>query len=50
MITHQKGSHVKLRRGATVVVIPMHNPLKIGTLRNILRQVGMTPEELIDLL
>jgi predicted RNA binding protein YcfA (HicA-like mRNA interferase family) len=47
----QRGSHVKLRRrdGRTVIV-PMHRELAPGTLRSILRQAGLSVEQLRDLL
>jgi predicted RNA binding protein YcfA (HicA-like mRNA interferase family) len=46
----QRGSHIVLRKQATegdqICVVPMHRqPLAIGTLRSILRQAGITPEE-----
>ena len=48
----QRGSHVVLRRdtpqGATGCVVPLHRELAIGTLRSILRQAQVTPEEFID--
>ncbi|MBE3560937.1 MAG: type II toxin-antitoxin system HicA family toxin [Ktedonobacteraceae bacterium] len=47
----QRGSHVILKKqlpGATVgCVIPLHPELASGTLRNILKQAGVTPEEFI---
>lgn len=52
--SRQKGSHVRLttaRNGEHHVTIPMHDPLKVGTLRGILDQVathaGLTREELL---
>ncbi len=47
----QKGSHVKLTRpdGRTVIV-PMHREVSLGTLRSILRQAGLEPEEFLQLL
>ncbi len=43
----QRGSHVKLRNedGRTVIV-PLHDELARGTLASILRQAGLTREEL----
>lgn len=45
----QRGSHVILRRtraeGDIGCVVPLHRELAIGTLRGILRQAGVTPEE-----
>jgi predicted RNA binding protein YcfA (HicA-like mRNA interferase family) len=47
----QRGSHRKLRHpdGRTVIV-PMHRELAPGTLRSILRQAGLSSEQLRDLL
>ena len=48
----QRGSHVILRRqrpeGAVGCVVPLHRELAIGTLRGILRQARVTPEEFIE--
>lgn len=48
----QRGSHVSLKKktsqGDVGCVVPLHRELAIGTLRNILRQAGITPEELIE--
>lgn len=45
----QQGSHVVLRRetpeGASGCVVPMHRDLAIGTLRGILRQAGVSPDQ-----
>lgn len=43
---HTRGSHMKLERtggdGVTVsVIVPRHNPVKIGTLTSIIRQSGL---------
>ena len=48
----QRGSHVILKkqtpRGDAGCVVPLHRELAIGTLRGILRQAGVTPEEFMD--
>jgi predicted RNA binding protein YcfA (HicA-like mRNA interferase family) len=48
----QKGSHVVLRRetseGVIGCVVPLHKELAIGTLRGILRQAQVSPDEFID--
>lgn len=48
----QRGSHVVLRhdtpKGAIGCVVPLHRELAIGTLRSILRQAQVTPEEFLD--
>jgi len=42
----QRGSHVKLRHAdGRVAIVPLHKELARGTLRSILRQAGMSPEE-----
>ncbi len=49
----QKGSHIVLRQTEPPfrrVTVPDHKELAKGTLRAILRQVGLTPDELVDLL
>lgn len=46
-----RGSHVVLKRitaqGAIGCVVPLHSELAVGTLRGILKQAGVTPEEFI---
>jgi predicted RNA binding protein YcfA (HicA-like mRNA interferase family) len=48
----QRGSHVVLKRqtpeGEIGCVVPLHRELAIGTLHSILKQAGVTPEELMD--
>ena len=48
----QRGSHVVLVRetpeGKTGCAVPMHQELKIGTLRGVLRQAGITVEEFVQ--
>jgi len=53
--TRQRGSHVRLtteQNGRHDVTVPLHNPLRIGTLSPILRDVaadfGITRNELMD--
>ncbi len=45
----QRGSHVVMRRhlpeGDAGCTVPLHRELAIGTLRGILRQAGITPDE-----
>ena len=54
-VTRQTGSHVRLTRpdgGEHHVTIPDHDPLKVGTLNGILRDVaahlGLTRDELLE--
>ena len=48
----QRGSHVVLKKqtseGQVGCVVPLHPELAIGTLRGILKQAGITPDELMD--
>jgi predicted RNA binding protein YcfA (HicA-like mRNA interferase family) len=43
----QRGSHVVMRRGSVGCVVPMHREVKTGTLAGILRQAGVTQDELM---
>ncbi len=44
-----KGSHIKLRHGSGQTIIPMHRgDLPLGTFRAILRQLGLTEQDLED--
>ena len=43
----QKGSHVVMRKDNRGCVIPLHKNLAIGTLRNTIRQAGITVEEFV---
>lgn len=43
----QRGSHVVLRRGDAGCVVPLHREVKTGTLAGLLRQAGVTTEELL---
>lgn len=48
--TGQSASHVKLRRGGSVCIVPMHRELKRGTLAGILRQAGLSVDDLLAVL
>jgi predicted RNA binding protein YcfA (HicA-like mRNA interferase family) len=47
----QRGSHVVLRKavpgGSIGCVVPLHPELAVGTLRGILKQAGITAEDLL---
>lgn len=50
---HQKGSHIILRQESPPyrrLTIPDHKEIAKGTLRAILREAGLTPEEVLELL
>lgn len=52
-IHHQKGSHITIRKEEypyNRVTVPVHRIVKKGTLRSIIRDVGLTIDEFIDLL
>jgi predicted RNA binding protein YcfA (HicA-like mRNA interferase family) len=48
----QRGSHVVLKKedaaGTAGCVVPLHQELAIGTLRGILRQANITPDEFME--
>ena len=49
--TRQEGSHVRLAcPGRVPVTVPLHKTLKQGTLRGIIRTVGLTVDEFCSLL
>lgn len=41
----QTGSHAILRKDNRTIVVPMHKPIKPGTLRGLIDQAGVTVEE-----
>jgi predicted RNA binding protein YcfA (HicA-like mRNA interferase family) len=41
----QRGSHVVMRRDDRGCVVPLHRELKVGTLRGILKQAGIAPDQ-----
>ena len=44
----QAGSHVKLRRGPTSCIVPLHRELKKGTLSGILGMADVTVDQLLE--
>ena len=57
VVSHQTGSHIRLttqNNGEHHVTVPQHDPLKIGTLNAILRDIaghaGLSREELLEML
>jgi predicted RNA binding protein YcfA (HicA-like mRNA interferase family) len=48
----QRGSHVVLKKqvsgGEAGCVVPLHRELAIGTLRGILQQAGVPPDEFME--
>lgn len=43
----QTGSHRIMRKEARTVVVPMHRPIKPGTLKGLIEQAGVTLEEFV---
>lgn len=38
----QKGSHLKMRKGSEIIIVPVHNKdIPIGTAQAILKQAGL---------
>ena len=50
----RKGSHIRLKKKTPtktyIVIVPLHPEIKRGTLKSILRQAELTPNEFIRLL
>jgi predicted RNA binding protein YcfA (HicA-like mRNA interferase family) len=50
--SRQRGSHIILKKqmpeGEIGCVVPLHKELAVGTLRGILRQAKISPEELME--
>ena len=53
-VSGQSGSHVRLSKftaqGNVGTVVPMHDELKLGTLKNILKLARVDPEEFSEFL
>lgn len=49
----QSGSHVKFVKitseGTLTAIVPQHREVTIGTLRSILRQANISPDEFVEL-
>ena len=47
----QSGSHMVLEHSdGRWTVVPRRDPIKIGTMKNIIEDVGITPEDFVKLL
>ena len=46
-LVRQRGSHVVLRNNQSTCVVPLHNPVKTGTLRSVLRQANIDVDTFI---
>jgi predicted RNA binding protein YcfA (HicA-like mRNA interferase family) len=53
-VVGSKGSHVRLKKRTKnevfIVIVPLHSEIKKGTLKSILRQAGVSMDELQALL
>ena len=51
VVNRQRGSHIILRPGNPYarVIVPDHKRVRLGTLRQILNEAGLTVEELLRL-
>ena len=53
-LVKQRGSHAKLRKvaaeGKKTAIVPLKPVIRTGTMKSILRQSHLTPEEFIELL
>ena len=49
LIVSQRGSHIKLKRNGETIVVPNHKEIRKGTLKNILRMLNMSVNELLRL-
>ena len=49
-VVRQRGSHIVLRRGSSGCVVPNHRELKTGTLAGVLKQAGVSADDLIEAL
>ncbi len=50
VVVRQKGSHVSLQKGQFRTVVPLHEELAKGTLLGILKQCGMSRDDLEGML
>ncbi len=52
-VVSQKGSHIKMKgkngNETFTVIIPNYNEIPIGTLKSIIRQAGLSPDDFIKL-
>jgi predicted RNA binding protein YcfA (HicA-like mRNA interferase family) len=51
-VVRQRGSHARLKKSGrqNALVVPLHKEIKKGTLAGILRDAGLTPDRLRQLL
>lgn len=49
-VVRQRGSHVRMEKGALAVTVPAHGSIAPGTLQSILRQAGIDVETFCEAL
>ena len=52
-VDHQKGSHIILKnvnRHLPRLSVPAHKAIRVGLLKKLIRDAGLTPEEFVKLL
>jgi len=47
VVVRQKGSHVSLQKGQYKTVVPLHDDLAKGTILGILKQCGLSKDDII---
>jgi predicted RNA binding protein YcfA (HicA-like mRNA interferase family) len=47
VVVRQKGSHVSLQKGQHKTVVPLHDELAKGTILGILKQCGLSKDDII---
>ena len=47
-VVRQRGNHVSLQKGAYKTIVPLHNDLSKGTLLGILKQCGLSKDDLFS--
>nr|WP_276575139.1 type II toxin-antitoxin system HicA family toxin [Methanococcoides seepicolus] len=50
VVVRQKGSHVFLQRESDTVTVPLHDPVKKGTLKSILKQANVSLDDFLRVL
>lgn len=48
-VVRTRGDHVYMDNGVRTISVPNHRNVKVGTLRSIIRQAGMTVDEFLEL-
>ena len=47
VVARQKGSHISLQKGQYKTVVPLHDDLAKGTILGILKQCGLSKDDII---